>query len=270
MFDSAVSKFVPRSRRRRHSRARGFSFPEVLFAVVVLGIGFIMIAAIFPVAIQQSKMTQDESAGAGVARASVTEVDALQSNFTPTSPAIAWPVTFMPTYNVASTNVTVRPVENYTGTLTPAWLNVRGLEVRQDDPRYANVLLYRRAGSPALATATPPAPGSPNVLPSDWNGTAQIYLIQCICRGTERSNPATTLTMNGAAVSVPARTVPEFDQYDYAFDTTGTPNTPSLPSGFPAPNNYTAPTFNFTNPNNLAARQVLVQLSFNCNSLGDR
>jgi hypothetical protein len=30
-----------------------------MFAVIILGIGFIMIAAIFPVAIQQSKLTVD-------------------------------------------------------------------------------------------------------------------------------------------------------------------------------------------------------------------
>src|SRR5437764_1363053 len=35
----------------------GFSFAEVMFAVIVLGIGFIMIAAVFPVSIQQSKAT---------------------------------------------------------------------------------------------------------------------------------------------------------------------------------------------------------------------
>ena len=35
-------------------RHRGFSFTEVLFAVIILGIGFIMIAAIFPVALMQS------------------------------------------------------------------------------------------------------------------------------------------------------------------------------------------------------------------------
>ena len=31
-----------------------FSFIEIMFAVIILGIGFIMIAAVFPVAIQQT------------------------------------------------------------------------------------------------------------------------------------------------------------------------------------------------------------------------
>jgi hypothetical protein len=47
---------------------KGFSFAEVMFAVVILGIGFIMIAAIFPVAIQQSQLTGEESMGAAAAR----------------------------------------------------------------------------------------------------------------------------------------------------------------------------------------------------------
>ncbi|MEA2709978.1 MAG: hypothetical protein QOF78_2579, partial [Phycisphaerales bacterium] len=57
-----------------HRRTGGYSFPEVLFAVVVLGIGFIMIAGIFPVAIQQSKATADETVGATAARAGVATV----------------------------------------------------------------------------------------------------------------------------------------------------------------------------------------------------
>ena len=47
-------------------RERGFSFAEVLFAVIVLGIGFIMIAAVFPVAITQSKATKEETTTAAV------------------------------------------------------------------------------------------------------------------------------------------------------------------------------------------------------------
>ncbi|HEX2970911.1 MAG TPA: prepilin-type N-terminal cleavage/methylation domain-containing protein [Tepidisphaeraceae bacterium] len=47
---------------------RGFTFVEVLFAVMILGIGFIMVAAIFPVAIQQSKANRDDTAGIIVAK----------------------------------------------------------------------------------------------------------------------------------------------------------------------------------------------------------
>jgi Tfp pilus assembly protein PilV len=47
---------------------RGFSFAEVLFAVAVLGIGFIMVAAIFPAAILQTQAAIDETVGTTVAR----------------------------------------------------------------------------------------------------------------------------------------------------------------------------------------------------------
>src|SRR3712207_3189828 len=49
-------------------RGNGFSFAEVMFAVIILGIGFIMVAAIFPVAIQQTRMTVDETSAAAIAR----------------------------------------------------------------------------------------------------------------------------------------------------------------------------------------------------------
>ena len=47
---------------------RAFSFTEILFAVMILGIGFIMVAAMFPVAIQQTQATNDETVAASVGR----------------------------------------------------------------------------------------------------------------------------------------------------------------------------------------------------------
>src|SRR3954452_13974099 len=52
------------SRRRRN----GVTFTEVMFAVVLLGIGFIMVAAIFPVAIRQSQSNLEETAGMAAAK----------------------------------------------------------------------------------------------------------------------------------------------------------------------------------------------------------
>src|SRR5216117_4004309 len=48
------SSLVPRYRR-------AFTFTEVMFAVILLGIGFIMLAGMFPVAIQQTQTTVEES-----------------------------------------------------------------------------------------------------------------------------------------------------------------------------------------------------------------
>ena len=42
-------------RLRRRVRRGGFSDTEVLFAVMIQGVGFIMVAAIYPVAIKQAK-----------------------------------------------------------------------------------------------------------------------------------------------------------------------------------------------------------------------
>ncbi len=41
---------------------RGFSFVEVMFAVIILGIGFVMVSAMFPVAIQQTQMNVEDAA----------------------------------------------------------------------------------------------------------------------------------------------------------------------------------------------------------------
>src|SRR4051794_734912 len=51
--------------------SRGFSLTEVMFAVIVLGIGFILIAAIFPVSISQSRLTIDETTAAANARSAM-------------------------------------------------------------------------------------------------------------------------------------------------------------------------------------------------------
>jgi Tfp pilus assembly protein PilV len=53
---------------KRRRCARGVTFTEVMFAVILLGIGFIMVAAIFPVAIQQSQANLEDATGIVVAR----------------------------------------------------------------------------------------------------------------------------------------------------------------------------------------------------------
>ena len=63
-------------RLRVSSRARqgGFNFTEVLFAVMILGVGFIMVAAIFPVALKQTKLTGEEVVASTVARGGINYV----------------------------------------------------------------------------------------------------------------------------------------------------------------------------------------------------
>src|SRR5437588_8989565 len=49
-----------RSVMRRLQRRRAFTFLEVLFAVIVLGIGFIMVAAMFPAALKQTQASVED------------------------------------------------------------------------------------------------------------------------------------------------------------------------------------------------------------------
>src|SRR5438132_9628212 len=58
----------PRTLNPRFFR-RGFTFTEVMFAVILLGIGFIMLAGMFPVAIQQTQMNMEESTASAVVQA---------------------------------------------------------------------------------------------------------------------------------------------------------------------------------------------------------
>src|SRR4051812_45135556 len=59
------------------TRRGGFSFVEVLFAVMILGIGFILIAGVFPVAIAQTQSNGDETVGAAAARNAVRYLESV-------------------------------------------------------------------------------------------------------------------------------------------------------------------------------------------------
>src|SRR5205085_277539 len=52
----------------RRTARPGFAFTEILFAVMVLALGFIMIAAMFPVTIRQTQSTMEEATAANVAK----------------------------------------------------------------------------------------------------------------------------------------------------------------------------------------------------------
>ncbi|MCY2953403.1 MAG: hypothetical protein NTU53_15710 [Planctomycetota bacterium] len=68
-------------RQRWSGRRRGgFTFTEVLFAVMLLGIGFIMVAAIFPVAIQQSQANREDAMGVILAKQGARIMESLQFN----------------------------------------------------------------------------------------------------------------------------------------------------------------------------------------------
>jgi type II secretory pathway pseudopilin PulG len=198
----------------------GYSFPEVLFAVVVLGIGFIMIASVFPVAIQQSKASADETVAATAARSGVAVAAVLgQQQSTAATPI---KMTMLPvTGKGGNPHGRVLPINTEEG-----WRAIRGNLIFNRDPRYGYVLLYRRDGDPSAART--------------WASIAQIYVITVHCRSSLRPADQNTIPVNGVDKLVPARAEQEFDVYDYACDLITTTTPP-------------------TNPNNLAPRRVIVK-----------
>ncbi|MGB7156606.1 MAG: hypothetical protein WBD40_00985 [Tepidisphaeraceae bacterium] len=108
-----------------------------MFAVVVLGIGFIMIAAMFPVAISQSKSTQEETNAAAIARGGVNYLKtiATEVNMPPTNTAPGTPDRVVPFTSPGNPPTTPN---------VGSWEAVRGNLILPNDPRYAFVPLYRR------------------------------------------------------------------------------------------------------------------------------
>lgn len=121
---------------RNRLRPTGFNFAEVLFAVMILGIGFIMIAAIFPVALLQTKSTMEETAATSVSRGGFGYVGASASNVT------------MPP--VPATDGKVVPVK----VGTPLWDAMKGNIVLPADPRYGAAVFYRRLPGQPIAQVT--------------------------------------------------------------------------------------------------------------------
>src|SRR4051812_49095789 len=132
----------------RKLKIGGYSFPEVLFAVVVLGIGFIMIAAIFPVAISQNKITMDETTATAVSRAGVNIMSQLAYDPRATLPP---PLSFgvlLPTCEPLISN----PQPPFIGQVYPidsrvGWETVKNNLIFSDDHRFACVPIYRRDGN---------------------------------------------------------------------------------------------------------------------------
>jgi hypothetical protein len=145
----------------RKLQMRGFSFPEVLFAVAVLGIGFIMVAAIFPVAIMQTQAALEESTGTTVVRNGVELIGAsryMRKDTTPVLPALPYafvPPTPNPIVPAAGAPVPSPCVYSFrdpragtTALLAQAradlWNSIRGDLIDSTDPRFATIPMYVR------------------------------------------------------------------------------------------------------------------------------
>jgi hypothetical protein len=132
--------------RNVRSTRRGFSFTEVLFAVMVLGIGFIMIAAMFPVTIRQTQNTMGDTQGATLGQEAMAYLQTIGTdlNFPPTVP------------RSGNTYDTSKPAQIYSlqqapnGTLPagvlplPGYMAARGNFINPNNPRLAWLPVYRR------------------------------------------------------------------------------------------------------------------------------
>jgi hypothetical protein len=140
----------------------GVTFTEVMFAVVILGIGFIMIAGTFPVTLSQVKLTVDEAAAAGIAQSAQAYLQSIATRELPIrfpndneavdlkSAAPASASMFPPTNPLNSTPppiyLTGQPaqVAPINLQLPILWESVKGQMIYPQDPRYAWVALYQR------------------------------------------------------------------------------------------------------------------------------
>jgi len=194
-----VPLHVIRCRRRRQT---GFNFSEVLFAVMILGIGFIMIAAIFPVALTQTKLTTEESAAATQTAGAVHYLQqyATDNNLPPTASAP----------NVLGS---LQPLPNGADSITAA---MGGNVISTANPRQGLIPLYRRSvGWPYAqivflpvqsrnrSVYTPGGDFGPN------NATPLTFRVRVLTvannfRAATRTNPTTQITFNGAQADIDA------------------------------------------------------------------
>jgi hypothetical protein len=128
---------------------RGFAFTEVLFAVMVLGIGFIMIAAMFPVTIRQTQNTLGDTQGANEALAAMAYLQSIgtNQNFPPTVPGTNKPARVNTLKDV--TSASAGPGGN------PGYVAAKGNMINPNNPRLAWIPLYRR-GVHTVAGVTVP------------------------------------------------------------------------------------------------------------------
>jgi competence protein ComGC len=138
----------PRVGRPRHRKA--FTFTEILFAVLILGIGFILIAAIFPVAIKQTQTSAEETTAATIAKGGVSYLVKYntQSNwYTPSTATLPDGLV----HPIGPTAIASEPVP----TNTTLWPLISGNLILPSDPRYAWVAMYRQGLDPTTGNTKP-------------------------------------------------------------------------------------------------------------------
>lgn len=110
----------------------GFAFTEVLFAVMILGLGFILLAGMFPVAIKQNQLTHDEIVGTQTVHNAISIVQSLatEENFPPT--------VYQPRSSLDEEPPHFIPVRS------DVWEKIKGGVIDSSDPRHAWAAFYSR------------------------------------------------------------------------------------------------------------------------------
>ncbi len=166
----AASPTTPAASRAWRRRQGGFTFTEVMFAVIILGMGFIMLAAIFPVAISQNLSSEQQSKASDIAMAAEADIRHLMRVSTPPetgTAAFQFPV-FAP--------VTAQAPGGWIDT-TGIYTTVQGMLIDRSDPRFGWTMLYSRTTGSEVANVIVIVVGSRDAQPytaarSTASGTA--------------------------------------------------------------------------------------------------
>jgi len=127
--------------RRDYVRS-GFSFVEILFAIMILGIGFIMVAAMLPPAVIQTQETVDQTVASQVAKNAAEILEQVANNQTMPSTTSIYSV-FQPS---AAPIWVFGDVSKYkdADAARYAWQSIKGKMIYGSDPRYAFTTMYSR------------------------------------------------------------------------------------------------------------------------------
>jgi len=127
---------------------RGFTFTEILFSVLILGIGFILIAAIFPVALRQTQSTAEETVAATIAKGGVSYLVKYNTQANWYTPSTATNSDGL-VHAIGPVAVPSEPVP----TNTTLWPLISGNLILPSDSRYAWIPMYRQGQDPTASPA---------------------------------------------------------------------------------------------------------------------
>lgn len=127
---------------------KGFSLPEIMFAIMILGIGFIMVAAMFPVAIQQAKTNKESISASLVAQRAMRCLEQAGMNRTTAGPSVMAETGGVYTFedNIVNPAAAAWP-SNF-------WYAVQGEMIEASDPRFAWAALYARSATGGVSAPT--------------------------------------------------------------------------------------------------------------------